>query len=132
MATKKDIESRADIDRFIRSFYEQVTLDETIGIIFTQVVKMDWDHHIPLIIDFWETILLDQPVYKKNAMEVHYDLNKKIPLQQKHFSQWLLLFYTTVDNLYIGKIATLAKTRAKSIAAVMEFKMLGTNNNILT
>ena len=131
MDTKKDIETRADIDLFIRSFYKKIIKDKDIGIIFTEVVPIDWEHHIPLIIDFWETILLDNPVYKKNAMEVHYDLNKKIALQQKHFSQWLLLFYTSVDNLYTGKTATLAKTRAKSIAAVMEFKMSGANNNIL-
>ena len=123
MATKKDIESRADIDRFIRSFYEQVTLDETIGIIFTQVVKMDWDHHIPLIIDFWETILLDQPVYKKNAMEVHYQINKIFPLQKKHFEAWLLLFNTIIDDMYAGPVTELAKKRAAGIAGLMQFKM---------
>ena len=131
MDIKKDIETREDITRLIVQFYEQVKKDSIIGFIFNDVVNMNWEVHIPVIVDFWETILLDNPVYKKNAMEVHYDLNKKIPLQQKHFSQWLSLFYTTVDNLYTGKIATLAKTRAKSIAAVMEFKMLGANNNIL-
>jgi len=131
MDIKKDIETREDINRLIVQFYEQVKKDSIIGFIFNDVVNMNWEVHIPVIVDFWETILLDNPVYKKNAMEVHYDLNKKIPLQQKHFSQWLSLFYSTVDNLYTGKIATLAKTRAKSIAAVMEFKMLGANNNIL-
>jgi len=131
MDIKKDIETREDINRLIVQFYEQVKKDSIIGFIFNDVVNMNWEVHIPVIVDFWETILLNNPVYKKNAMEVHYDLNKKIPLQQKHFSQWLSLFYTTVDNLYTGKIATLAKTRAKSIAAVMEFKMLGANNNIL-
>jgi hemoglobin len=94
-------------------------------------MKTNWERHIPAIVDFWETILLDNPVYKKNAMEVHYDLNKKFPLQQEHFSQWLLLFFATVDELFEGKIATLAKTRAKSIASVMEFKMTGTTNKSL-
>jgi len=131
MDIKKDIETREDITRLIVQFYEQVKKDSIIGFIFNDVVNMNWEVHIPVIVDFWETILLDNPVYKKNAMEVHYDLNKKIALQQKHFSQWLLLFYTSVDNLYTGKTATLAKTRAKSIAAVMEFKMSGANNNIL-
>ena len=77
---KVDIGSRADIEKFIGNFYEAVKLDKTIGYIFTEVVEMNWEKHIPLIVDFWETILLDNPVYKKNAMEVHYDLNKKIPL----------------------------------------------------
>ena len=118
-----DIECRADIEKLIISFYEKVKLDTAIGFIFNEVVAIDWSHHIPVIVDFWETILLDNPVYKKNAMEVHYGLNKKIPLLPKHFSQWLLLFYTTVDNMFVGKTATLAKTRAKSIASVMGLKM---------
>jgi hemoglobin len=131
MDIKKDIETREDITKLIIQFYEQVKKDSTIGFIFNEVVNMNWEVHIPIIVDFWETILLDNPVYKKNAMEIHYDLNKRIPLQQKHFSQWLLLFYSSVDNLFTGKTATLAKTRAKSIAAVMELKMSGAKSNIL-
>ncbi len=122
-----DIENRADIEKLIVSFYEKVKLDTTIGFIFNEVVAMDWPHHIPVIVDFWETILLDNPVYKKNAMEVHYDLNKKVSLKKEHFTSWLYLFTSTVDELYEGEIAMLAKTRAKSIAEVMLFKMNNAN-----
>ncbi len=122
-----DIENRADIEKLIVSFYEKVKLDTTIGFIFNEVVAMDWPHHIPVIVDFWETILLDNPVYKKNAMEVHYDLNKKVSLKKEHFTSWLYLFTSTVDELYEGEIAMLAKTRAKSIADVMLFKMNNAN-----
>lgn len=131
MDTKKDIITREDINHLIIEFYELVKKDTIIGFIFTDVVTINWDHHIPLIVDFWETILLDNPVYKKNAMEVHYALNKKIHLKTEYFSAWLLLFCTTVDKLFEGKIAALAKTRAKSIAAVMEFKMAGPNKTLL-
>jgi hemoglobin len=120
---KVDIVSRADIEKMVFQFYEAVKKDETIGFIFTDVVQMNWEKHIPVIVDFWETILLDNPVYTKNAMEVHYDLNKKLPLQKEHFSSWVHLFTTTIDDLFEGKTAILAKTRAKSIAAVMLFKM---------
>ncbi|MEO6733328.1 MAG: group III truncated hemoglobin [Ferruginibacter sp.] len=125
---KTDISSRKDIETLINQFYEKVKPDPVIGFIFTDVVHMDWEHHIPVIVDFWETILLDIPVYKKNAMEVHYNLNKKFPLQTVHFEAWLSLFHATVDELYEGKIATLAKVRAKSIADVMRFKMQDINN----
>lgn len=128
---KPDISSRADIETLIVLFYEKVKKDTTIGFIFTDVVKMNWEHHIPVIVDFWETILLDNPVYKKNAMEVHYDLNKKLPLKKEHFESWLNLFFTTLDELFEGKIAMLAKTRAKSIADIMLFKMGNANNNSL-
>jgi hemoglobin len=126
---KPDIVSRKDIELFIVSFYEKVKADETIGFIFNEVMQMDWEHHVPVIVDFWETILLDNPVYKKNAMEVHYSLNKKVPLTKEHFEKWLQLFSISVDELYEGKIATLAKTRAKGIADVMFLKMNTINNN---
>ena len=54
---------------------------------------------------------------------MHYDLNKKMPLEKIHFDSWLSLFNQVVDELHEGKIATMAKTRAQSIAAVMQFKM---------
>jgi len=89
---------------------------------------VDWDHHIPIITDFWETILLDNPVYKNNAMAVHYALSRKVALQEEHFNRWLQLFSETMDELYKGKTAELAKTRAKSIAGLMQHKMAGSNN----
>lgn len=125
---KVDISSRADIEKMVLQFYEAVKADKTIGFIFTDVVHMNWEKHIPVIVDFWETILLDNPVYTKNAMEVHYDLNKKFPLKKEHFTSWVQLFITTIDDLFEGKIAALAKTRAKSIAAVMLFKMESAKN----
>jgi len=126
---KKDISSRQDIEQLIIAFYEKVKPDPTIGFIFTEIIPINWEHHIPVIVDFWEGILLDNPVYQKNAMEVHYHLNNQIPLQKVHFETWLTLFRSTVDELFEGKIADLAKTRAKSIADVMQFKMDRINNN---
>ena len=125
---KNDISSRQGIEQLIIQFYERVKPDPSIGFIFTEVVKIDWAHHIPVIVDFWEGILLDNPVYQKNAMEVHYHLNNKMPLEKIHFKTWLNLFISTVDDLFEGKKAAFAKSRAKSIAAVMQFKM-GVNNN---
>lgn len=119
----QDISTRADIEKLIITFYEKVKADDTIGYIFNEVVKMNWEHHVPVIVDFWETILLDNPVYTKNAMEVHYTLNKKEPLLPQHFERWVQLFTNTVNELFEGKTATLAKTRAASIAGVMQHKM---------
>ncbi|MCW3090460.1 MAG: globin [Ferruginibacter sp.] len=124
---KADISNRKDIEILIHSFYDKVKPNPVIGFIFTEVVKMDWEHHIPVIVDFWEGILLDNPVYQRNAMEVHYHLNNIIPLHKEHFDTWLSLFFSTVDELFEGKIANLAKTRAKSIAGLMLFKMNGIN-----
>jgi hemoglobin len=126
-----DITSRADIEQLITVFYEKVKQDKTIGFIFNDVVKINWTVHIPVIVDFWESILLDNPVYTKNAMEVHFDINKKTPLLKEHFTSWIQLFTTTVDELFEGKTAALAKTRAKSIASVMQLKMNSNNKSVM-
>lgn len=127
MAKKRDIETRADIETFIKAFYEKVIEDETIGIIFTKIFPLNWEHHIPLITDFWETILLDNPVYKKNAMAVHFDINKIFPLQKKHFDAWLHIFITTINEMHDGPKSLLAIKRATGIAQMMQLKMNAIN-----
>lgn len=131
MDIKKDIHSRNDIDNFIRLFYERVKADKTIGIIFNEIVAINWEKHIPLITDFWETILLDNPVYNHNAMDVHYALNRIYPLRKEHFDAWLNLFNTTLDEMYSGEKASLAKQRALSIALLMQHKMNPEKTNII-
>jgi hemoglobin len=130
MDIKRDIESRADIEIFIRAFYEKVTVDSVIGKIFTEIFPLNWAHHIPLITDFWETILLDHPVYKKNAMQVHYEMNNVFPFKKEHFDAWLHLFNTTLDEMYSGEKVLLAKKRAAGIAQLMQLKMDTGNSSI--
>lgn len=125
-----DIQSRIDIELLMVTFYEKVKKDDTIGYIFNDIAKINWEHHIPIICDFWETLLLNASSYSKNAMAVHYTLNRKVPLEEKHFQQWLQLFFETVDDLFSGDIASMAKKKAKSIASLMQFKMKQERNGI--
>ncbi|RYG50595.1 MAG: group III truncated hemoglobin [Chitinophagaceae bacterium] len=131
MDTKQDIGTRGDIESFVIEFYERVKKNEEIGIIFNEIVNIDWGHHIPLITDFWETILLDNPVYRKNAMEKHFEVNRLIPLTRVHFDAWLGLFTGTIDDLFEGPVAELAKKRARSIADIMLLKMNQANQSSL-
>ena len=125
----KDLSSRADIEKLLTAFYGKVVQDETIGIIFTKIFPLNLQSHIPVITDFWETILFGKPVYKKNAMEIHFEINKVYQLERKHFDAWLHLFNTTIDEFYTGEKATLAKKRALGIAMLMQSKMEQINTN---
>ena len=130
MDIKHDIITRDHVETFVVEFYQRVKKDAVIGRIFTDIVKVDWVHHIPLITDFWETILLDNPVYRKNAMEKHFDVNRLIPLTKEHFDAWLNLFTGTIDDLFEGPVAELAKKRARSIADIMLLKMNQANETL--
>ena len=125
---KEDIISRSDVDLLIRSFYDKVKKDDRIGTIFNDVMKVNWEHHIPVIVDFWDSLLLNADLYHKNAMEPHFVINKLFPLKKEHFERWVELFIGTVDEIFEGPVAKLAKTRAKGIAGIMELKMDAINN----
>jgi len=123
MNTKPNIQTRNDIELLVNTFYQKVQKDDVIAHFFNDVVKLDWNKHIPVMYDFWESILLDRQSYKGNPMPAHVALNEKAPLQKEHFDRWIELFSSTVDELFIGEKAELAKTRALSIATVMRIKI---------
>jgi hemoglobin len=126
---KKDIEDREDIDMLMREFYAAAMSDETIGYIFTDVAKLDLDQHLPIIGDFWETLLFRTGAYarrKRNPLEVHGKLNEKTPLRPEHFERWLEIFTETVDRWFAGQAADFIKLRAEGIAGrMLEFVEAG-------
>lgn len=121
---KKDIEDKADIQLLVDSFYEKVKADPVIGFIFNDIVKVNWERHLPVMYDFWENTLFYTGVYLGNPMEMHRRLNQLIPLTAEHFQQWTNLFTSTVDELFAGEKAVLAKQRAISISTVMQIKII--------
>lgn len=121
---KQDINNRVAIDLLVKNFYEKLLSDNSISYIFTEVAKIKIEEHLPVIADFWESILLNKNVYRNNTMKIHLDLNKKIALEKSHFDTWLKYFTKTVDELFEGDTAMLAKQRAASIATVMQIKMI--------
>ena len=127
---KKDIEQRSDIELLINSFYDKVKEDTTIGYIFNDIAKVNWERHLPVMYDFWEGIILNKNNYSGNPMAVHAQLNALTPLKPEHFKQWLQLFTTTVNGLFEGKRSELAKQRAAGIAAVIQMKISNDPINI--
>lgn len=128
---KNDIGQREDIVLLVNSFYDKVKADTTIGHIFNNIAKVNWELHLPIMYDFWESMLLDGRSYSGNPMVKHIALNKTFPLTSDHFSVWLKLFYQTVDELYSGSKADEAKKRGAQIALLMQHKIQGSENTIL-
>ncbi len=120
---KKDIKGREDIELLVDEFYKKVQVDPTIGYIFSDIAKVNWQKHLPVMYDFFENMLFYTGSYNGNPMQLHKHLNRIVPLTPTHFDQWYYLFSTTVDELFAGPTASLARQRAKSIAAVMQIKI---------
>jgi hemoglobin len=120
---KRDIQTRKDIELLVDVFYDKVKVDEIIGYFFTEVVKVNWDKHLPRMYDFWENVLFQSGSFTGNPMAKHKQINEQSKISDAHFAQWILLFDTTVDELFFGDNARLIKTRAKSIATIMLSKI---------
>ena len=111
-----DIETRADCERLVRAFYGRALEDPIIGFIFVDVATLDLEAHVPRITSFWETILLGTRSYSGGAFRPHAELHMKVRLREGHFAQWLDLWYRTVDELFAGERADLAKAHARRVA----------------
>ena len=128
--SKRDIENRADLERMLGAFYKKVFKDDLISHFFIEVVPLNLETHIPVIADFWESVLLDGRGYRKNVMEIHLKISEKSKIEKEHLDRWVKVFSETVDELFEGAKASLAKQRAASIATMMHIKMSGNRANI--
>jgi hemoglobin len=113
---KPDITSRKDVELLVDRFYDKVKSDPLLSPVFSHV---DWPKHLPLMCDFWALTLLGEPGYRINMTQKHLSL----PIQAEHFSQWLSLFNSTVDENFSGDKADEAKSRAYSMAVVIQVKL---------
>lgn len=120
-----DINSRDDIIQVVEAFYKKVKADDAIGYIFNDIAEIDWEHHMPIMYDFWESTVFGTGIYTRNAMTPHFVLQDKVKFTELHFERWIFHFNNTVDSLYIGENATLMKARASGIAGLMKAKLLG-------
>ncbi len=120
-----DIETRADCERLVRAFYARALEDPIIGWIFVDVAKLDLEAHVPVIASFWETMLLGGQSYSGGAFRPHADLHARIGLRSGHFERWLMLWRTTVDELFAGERAELAKAHATRVAGAFQRRLDG-------
>lgn len=119
----KDLESREDIELLVNSFYDKVAEDELIGFFFKDIIKVDWNKHLPKMYSFWETVLFGQMSYKGNPMAVHFPINQMEAMEKKHFERWLLLWKKTIEENFSGYNASNAITKSENIANLMAYKM---------
>jgi hemoglobin len=120
---KHDIETKEDIETLVNTFYSKVIDDPTIGYIFKNSIGFSFEKHIPIMVSFWETLLFGVMSYKGNPMIKHIELNKTIPLHSQHFTQWLALWDSTIQENFEGKNANEAISKARNIAGIMQLKI---------
>lgn len=128
---KTDIENKEQVKILVDAFYEKVRSDETIGYLFTDVARVNWEKHLPVMYAFWENILLMNGAFSGNPMVKHIQLHRLSPLTKEHFNRWIELFNQTVDEYFEGANADRIKQKAYSIATVMQVRIDNPGNNLL-
>ncbi|MGN6616385.1 MAG: group III truncated hemoglobin, partial [Ilyomonas sp.] len=88
----KDIEERKDLFELLEAFYVKAFADELIGFYFTDVIKLDLETHLPIITDFWESVLLNIKQYRGDVMKLHQHINHLSPFKEEHFNRWVQIF----------------------------------------
>ncbi|HET8794996.1 MAG TPA: group III truncated hemoglobin [Arthrobacter sp.] len=120
-----DLRNRDDVYHLVYGFYQRVFQDELLGPVFLDVAHMDLEAHMPIMCDFWETVLFRAGLYQRNALQKHVDLHDKAPLTAEHFDRWLAVWTANVDEHYAGPKAELAKVQAGRIAQSIHRRLQG-------
>ncbi len=121
---KPDIKNKEDIKLVVDTFYKRVSHDPLIGHLFTETFKVNWEKHLPKMYDFWENVLFMSGGYSGNPMAVHSRIHHVATLNKEYFGRWKRLWLLSVNKHFKGPTADLAKKKATSIAAIMQYKLL--------
>jgi hemoglobin len=111
----RDIQTREDIEKLLRYFYDNLLKSEGMKRVFSLV---DFEAHFPKIVHFWSFVLLDEEGYRTNVFEKHLPL----PIETPQFDEWLQAFIAAVDANFQGEKAELAKLRATTLAYTFKAK----------
>jgi hemoglobin len=116
---RRELANADDVRALVDTFYGKVQADPVLGPIFNDTARVDWNHHLPVMYRFWESLLFGTGGYSGNPYLKHVVL----PVGTEHFERWLDFFLGTVDELFVGEKAEEAKTRARMIADVFQRRM---------
>jgi hemoglobin len=120
---KHDIHGRPDIVTLVDTFYGKVRADVPLGHIFDGVAKVDWEHHLPKLYDFWDTVLFRAGSFRGNPIAAHAKFIESADLGWPMFERWLGLFRETVNELFAGENAGHIIRCAEDMARVIHSKI---------
>ncbi|MDO6807335.1 group III truncated hemoglobin [Zobellia galactanivorans] len=121
---KKEIKTRQDVRLLVDTFYGKIREEETLGPIFNGIIS-DWEAHLELLTDFWETQLFLQRKYRGNPVTAHQEVDDKTnhTITSEHFGLWLNLWFATLDELFDGERVWIAKNRAQKMSTMLFMQM---------
>lgn len=120
-----DLAGRTDVEALLRRFYSRALIDELLREPFAELRASGLDAHLPIMCDFWETVLFGAGRYRGSALTAHRNIHERTPLRDHHFIRWLTIWNDTVDAMYQGPAAERAKVQGARIAWAMHRRLNG-------
>jgi hemoglobin len=125
-----DIQHQTDLYLLVDEFYKKLLSDDTISYVFTDVVKIKIEEHLPILVTFWSQVILGTGGYANNLTQIHLDIDAKSHLTPALFKVWIGHFNATVDKNFEGENAEKIKTQALNLATVLQIKIAQQNTSI--
>ncbi len=124
MASKKELKNSADVFLLVTTFYTKIRAHQELGPIFNTLIT-DWETHFKILTSFWESQLFLKRNYTGNPVKVHQEMDSAMEntITMKHFGLWLNLWFETIDALFEGETAWIAKNRAQKMSTMLFLKI---------
>ena len=123
-----DITTQENLYLLVDEFYKKLLADNRINYIFTDIVKIRIEEHLPILVTFWSQMILGTGGYTNNLTDIHLNVNKLEHLTPEIFEIWLHHFYTTVDENFTGKNADEIKKQASNLSIILQIKIKNQQN----
>ena len=120
---RTDLSTRIDVEALLRHFYGRAMTDDVLYEPFAPIRAMGLDAHLPVMCDFWETVLFGSGAYEGSVFRIHLHLHEQYTLTTEHFGRWLALWIVAVDERHDGPIADRAKLQANRMASAMSRRL---------
>lgn len=118
-----DIQTPEQIYTVVDEFYKKLLADEKISYIFTDVVKIKLEEHLPILVTFWSQAILGTGGYVNNLTQIHLDVNTKSYLSKELFEIWLDHFEAAIDENFEGFNCERMKNQAYNLSTIMQIKI---------
>ena len=121
---KSDIKNEMDIYLLIDTFYEKILKHEKLSYFFKDAVN-NWPYHKQQFVKYWSKQILFTDTYEGSPLPSHIAVDQRFDrsFERSHFEDWLMLWTETVDQLFQGEKAKLAKESGRNMAKNIHLKM---------
>lgn len=118
-----DIQTQKDLYFLVDEFYKKLLADSRINYIFTDVVKIKIEEHLPILVTFWSQMVLGTGGYANNLTDIHLKVDRLEHLTPKMFDIWIDYFNQTVDDNFSGDNSSEIKKQAKNLSTILQIKI---------